>query len=92
MLYHSDESVLLGAPTGSGKTAVAEIAIMRMLNEHPGAKVPLVLSVGVSIAALVFLVVAVALRLRLVARKPLDTLVEHRFDVACLCQQLSRCL
>lgn len=39
VLYHSDESVLLGAPTGSGKTAVAEIAIMRMLNEHPGAKV-----------------------------------------------------
>ncbi|CAM9601882.1 unnamed protein product, partial [Hapterophycus canaliculatus] len=38
VLYHSDESVLLGAPTGSGKTAVAEIAIMRMLNEHPGAK------------------------------------------------------
>ncbi|CAN0257328.1 unnamed protein product, partial [Ectocarpus sp. 13 AM-2016] len=28
VLYHSDESVLLGAPTGSGKTAVAEIAIM----------------------------------------------------------------
>lgn len=39
MLYHSDESVLLGAPTGSGKTAVAEIAIMRMLNQYPGAKV-----------------------------------------------------
>ncbi|CAM9493706.1 unnamed protein product [Ectocarpus sp. 12 AP-2014] len=38
VLYHSDESVLLGAPTGSGKTAVAEIAIMRMLNQHPGAK------------------------------------------------------
>lgn len=39
VLYHSDESVLLGAPTGSGKTAVAEIAIMRMLNQHAGAKV-----------------------------------------------------
>lgn len=30
---------MLGAPTGSGKTAVAEIAIMRMLNQSPGAKV-----------------------------------------------------
>lgn len=39
VLYHSDESVLLGAPTGSGKTAIAELAIMRMLNEHKGAKV-----------------------------------------------------
>lgn len=47
VLYHSDESVLLGAPTGSGKTAVAEIAIMRMLNEHPGAKVRYIPLVGV---------------------------------------------
>ena len=49
------------------------------------------LTVGVSIAALVSLVVAVALRLWLVARKPLGTLVEHRFDAAFLCEQLSRC-
>ena len=35
------------------------------------------LSVGISIAALVLLVVAVALRLLLVARKPLGTLVER---------------
>ncbi|KAJ8608527.1 hypothetical protein CTAYLR_005750 [Chrysophaeum taylorii] len=30
-LYHTDNNVFLGAPTGSGKTIVAEIAIMRML-------------------------------------------------------------
>ena len=28
-LYHSDSSVLLGAPTGSGKTVEAELAIFR---------------------------------------------------------------
>ncbi|CAN0495841.1 unnamed protein product, partial [Discosporangium mesarthrocarpum] len=38
-LYHTDESVLLGAPTGSGKTAIAEVAIMRMLRERPKDKV-----------------------------------------------------
>jgi superfamily II DNA/RNA helicase len=33
VLYHTDASVLLGAPTGSGKTAVAEIAVLRMVAE-----------------------------------------------------------
>ena len=28
VLYHSDAPVLLGAPTGSGKTIVAEIALL----------------------------------------------------------------
>ncbi|GMS84025.1 hypothetical protein PENTCL1PPCAC_6200, partial [Pristionchus entomophagus] len=37
-LYHTDESVLLGAPTGSGKTCIAELAIFRLLNAHPGKK------------------------------------------------------
>jgi activating signal cointegrator complex subunit 3 len=35
-VYHTDKNVLLGAPTGSGKTVCAELAIMRMLNDHPG--------------------------------------------------------
>ena len=39
MLYHSDESVLLGAPTGSGKTISAELAMLRAFSAHPGAKV-----------------------------------------------------
>jgi activating signal cointegrator complex subunit 3 len=35
-VYHTDENVLLGAPTGSGKTFVAELAILRLLSLHPG--------------------------------------------------------
>nr|XP_017008983.2 activating signal cointegrator 1 complex subunit 3 [Drosophila takahashii] len=38
-LYHTDNNVLLGAPTGSGKTIVAEIAIFRALNQNPKCKV-----------------------------------------------------
>ncbi|XP_022221242.2 activating signal cointegrator 1 complex subunit 3 [Drosophila obscura] len=38
-LYHTDNNVLLGAPTGSGKTIVAELAIFRALNEDPKCKV-----------------------------------------------------
>nr|XP_032829466.1 activating signal cointegrator 1 complex subunit 3 [Petromyzon marinus] len=37
-LYHGDGNVLLGAPTGSGKTVAAELAIFRIFNAHPGAK------------------------------------------------------
>lgn len=35
-LYHTDHSVLLGAPTGSGKTVSAELAILRAFTVHPG--------------------------------------------------------
>jgi activating signal cointegrator complex subunit 3 len=34
-LYHTDAPVLLGAPTGSGKTIVAELALLRMKRIHP---------------------------------------------------------
>uniref|UniRef100_UPI00358EF322 activating signal cointegrator 1 complex subunit 3 isoform X2 n=1 Tax=Myxine glutinosa TaxID=7769 RepID=UPI00358EF322 len=37
-LYYTDCNVLLGAPTGSGKTVAAEIAIFRLFNEQPDAK------------------------------------------------------
>ena len=37
-LYHTDRNVLLGAPTGSGKTLVAELALMRLVRTQPGAK------------------------------------------------------
>ena len=35
VLYHSDTPVFLGAPTGSGKTIVSELAILRMKRLHP---------------------------------------------------------
>ncbi|XP_038077615.1 activating signal cointegrator 1 complex subunit 3-like [Patiria miniata] len=38
-LYHTNHNVLLGAPTGSGKTIAAEIAMFRVFNEQPGMKV-----------------------------------------------------
>lgn len=38
-LYHTDHNVLLGAPTGSGKTIVAELAAFRVFNEYPHTKV-----------------------------------------------------
>lgn len=39
LLYHSDTNILLGAPTGSGKTIVAEIAMFRVFKVYPGTKV-----------------------------------------------------
>jgi activating signal cointegrator complex subunit 3 len=36
--YHTDHNVLLGAPTGSGKTVLAELAIFRLWEAHVGAK------------------------------------------------------
>ncbi|KAJ8682588.1 hypothetical protein QAD02_018380 [Eretmocerus hayati] len=38
-LYHTDNNVLLGAPTGSGKTIAAEIAMMRVFRTEPDRKV-----------------------------------------------------
>ena len=37
-LYGTDHNVLLGAPTGSGKTVAAELAVFRLFSAHPGAK------------------------------------------------------
>ncbi|XP_034181076.1 activating signal cointegrator 1 complex subunit obelus [Osmia lignaria lignaria] len=38
-LYHTDNNVLLGAPTGSGKTVAAEIAMFRVFKQYPMQKV-----------------------------------------------------
>uniref|UniRef100_A0A672FSE4 Activating signal cointegrator 1 complex subunit 3 n=1 Tax=Salarias fasciatus TaxID=181472 RepID=A0A672FSE4_SALFA len=40
-LYHTDTNVLLGAPTGSGKTIAAEMAMFRVFNQYPSSKVRL---------------------------------------------------
>ena len=36
--FHTDANVLVGAPTGSGKTVAAELAALRLLAAHPGRK------------------------------------------------------
>ncbi|CAK9814213.1 Activating signal cointegrator 1 complex subunit 3 [Anthophora plagiata] len=38
-LYHTDNNVLLGAPTGSGKTIAAEIAMFRIFKKYPTQKI-----------------------------------------------------
>lgn len=38
-LFHTDNNVLLGAPTGSGKTIAAEIAMFRVFKNYPNLKV-----------------------------------------------------
>ncbi|XP_034936753.1 activating signal cointegrator 1 complex subunit 3 [Chelonus insularis] len=38
-LYYTDCNVLLGAPTGSGKTIAAELAILRVFKNYPNRKV-----------------------------------------------------
>ncbi|KAI9174879.1 hypothetical protein LWI28_024049 [Acer negundo] len=39
VLYHTDKNVLLGAPTGSGKTISAELAMLRLFSTQPDMKV-----------------------------------------------------
>ncbi len=50
-MYHSDENVLLGAPTGSGKTISAELAILHCFTAHPGRKVIYIAPLKVLLAA-----------------------------------------
>ncbi|POS85916.1 Sec63-domain-containing protein [Erysiphe pulchra] len=38
-LYHTPANVLLGSPTGSGKTIACELAMWRAFREYPGSKV-----------------------------------------------------
>lgn len=38
-LYHTDSNALIGAPTGSGKTIAAELAMFRVFKHYPSQKV-----------------------------------------------------
>ena len=39
ILYHTDNNVLIGAPTGSGKTILAELGMLRIFKESPEKKI-----------------------------------------------------
>lgn len=39
VLYHTQNNILLGAPTGSGKTISAELAMLHLFNTAPDMKV-----------------------------------------------------
>ena len=38
-LYHTHQNILLGSPTGSGKTIAAELAMWQSLRDRPGSKI-----------------------------------------------------
>ena len=38
-MYHTDTNVLVGAPTGSGKTNIAELAMLKLFRDSPNLKV-----------------------------------------------------
>lgn len=37
-MYNSDDNILIGAPPGSGKTTIAELAILRLLTQNPAGR------------------------------------------------------
>ncbi|XP_077290807.1 U5 small nuclear ribonucleoprotein l(3)72Ab isoform X2 [Arctopsyche grandis] len=37
-VYNSDDNILIGAPPGSGKTTIAELAILRLLTQNPAGR------------------------------------------------------
>mmetsp|Transcript_48752 Transcript_48752/g.66336 ORF Transcript_48752/g.66336 Transcript_48752/m.66336 type:complete len:96 (+) Transcript_48752:1720-2007(+) len=38
-LYQTDQNVLIGAPTGSGKTIMSELAMLRVFKNYPDKKI-----------------------------------------------------
>lgn len=38
-LFHTDANVLIGAPTGSGKTIMSELSMLRVFSKTPRSKV-----------------------------------------------------
>lgn len=38
-LYHTDSNVLIGAPTGSGKTIMSELSMLRVFKNTPRSKI-----------------------------------------------------
>ncbi len=38
-MFHTDSNVLIGAPTGSGKTIMSELAMLRVFKHMPNHKI-----------------------------------------------------
>ncbi|XP_053694664.1 U5 small nuclear ribonucleoprotein 200 kDa helicase [Sabethes cyaneus] len=53
-VYNSEDNVFVGAPTGSGKTTIAEFAVLRMLKQNPHGRVVYLVSRD-SLAELIFM-------------------------------------
>lgn len=53
-VYNSDENIFIGAPTGSGKTTIAEFAVLRMFQHHSDGRCVYVVAKE-SLAEIVFL-------------------------------------
>ncbi|KAL1375622.1 hypothetical protein pipiens_004616 [Culex pipiens pipiens] len=53
-VYNSEDNVFVGAPTGSGKTTIAEFAVLRMLQQNPHGRVVYLVSRD-ALAELIFM-------------------------------------
>eukprot|EP00798_Chlamydomonas_sp_ICE-L_P004882 gene4882-34647_t len=85
-LYHTDENVLLGAPTGSGKTISSELTMLRLFNAHPGSKV-------IDIVPMKALVIYIApMKALVIYIAPMKALVRERIEdwTKGLCKRLNK--
>lgn len=52
-VYNTDDNIFIGAPTGSGKTTIAEFAVLRLLSQNPEGRCAYIVSKD-ALAELVF--------------------------------------
>lgn len=79
-LYHTDNNVLLGAPTGSGKTIAAEIAMFRVFKQYPKCKVIFLFNINFPTDFVIFNVCKYVNLFQVVYIAPLKALVRERIN------------